>query len=160
MAGVTSHYVAKGKGGRGKKGGLSKYAERLGRKHNTISEFRNAASVAVNLSVDRHLLLDKANHLAAIHKLPEACWPVAGAGRRAGCPGMRRQPGRVGNFLSEIATEQKWRKRCNTCCRFLPSWTKPRTCPRPTPQPRTAALTLGQPRKVSVKRVILSVCGQ
>ena len=74
---MTSHYVAKGKGGRGKKGGLSKYAERLGRKHNTISEFRNAASVAVNLSAGRHLLLDKAAHLSAIHKLPESCWAVA-----------------------------------------------------------------------------------
>jgi hypothetical protein len=50
--------------GRGQKGGLSEYARAIGKKHNTISEYKNAAAVAVKVSLKRHLLLDKAKHLS------------------------------------------------------------------------------------------------
>jgi len=64
-------------GGRGKKGGLSAYAEALGKKHNTVSEYLSAARVLQNMSLERHLLLEKAKHLSAIHSLPESCWQEA-----------------------------------------------------------------------------------
>lgn len=66
--------VPPAKGGRGKKGGLSEYAERIGKKQNTISEYQNAGEVASNISLERYLFLGKAKHLAAIHKLPKDCW--------------------------------------------------------------------------------------
>lgn len=66
------------KGGRGKKGGLSEYAERIGKGLSTVSEYRSAAEVLVaNPSVDRSVFLDKAQHLAAVHKLPRECWQAA-----------------------------------------------------------------------------------
>ena len=66
---MTSHYVAKGKGGRGKKGGLSKYAERLGHKHPNIVTYRNAATVAEKVydNIQVSSLLDKAAHLSATY---------------------------------------------------------------------------------------------
>ena len=70
------HYVAKAKGGRGKKGGLSGYAKHLGKDLAAISRNREAARVAETLDLCQGLL-DKAAHLSAIHKLPGACWPVA-----------------------------------------------------------------------------------
>lgn len=44
---------------------LSEYARAVGRGQSTISEYVSAARVLENLSVDRHLLLDKYKHLAA-----------------------------------------------------------------------------------------------
>jgi len=70
------HYVAKAKGGRGQKGGLSEYAEKLGRDGGLLTHYRNAAEVAQTIDLSQGLL-DKAKHLAAIHKLPEAAWGVA-----------------------------------------------------------------------------------
>jgi len=49
----------------------------LGRGKSTISEYKGAAEVSVKCSVDRTLLLDKANQLSAIHSLPEPAWPEA-----------------------------------------------------------------------------------
>ena len=69
-------YVAKAKGGRGQKGGLSEYAERIGRHAGLLTDYRNAAAVAETLHSSEGLL-DKAKHLAAIHKLPEEAWGVA-----------------------------------------------------------------------------------
>lgn len=68
--------VALSAGGRGQKGGLSAYAEQVGKSKGKISEYRNAAEVAHNCS---HVgtLLEKAAHLNAIHSLPESCWPEA-----------------------------------------------------------------------------------
>ena len=74
------HYVEKASGGRGKKGGLSEYAERVGRHAGNLGTYRQAAAVAETLltlegfSVSAYL--DKAAHLAAIHKLPEEAWGV------------------------------------------------------------------------------------
>lgn len=66
-------------GGRGKKGGLTAYAERIGQKFQNVSMYRQAATVAeaVNPHVNMRVYLDKSQHLAAIHKLPEDCWQAA-----------------------------------------------------------------------------------
>lgn len=69
--------VALEKGGRGKKGGLSEYAEQVGKSVTTLRELRSAAEVAEKSTVDRCLLLNSSQHLAAIHSLPEACWADA-----------------------------------------------------------------------------------
>jgi len=64
------HYVEKATGGRGQKGGLSAYAEAVGRDQSNLAKLRDAARVAENLGNDTKVYLDKAAHLAAIHKLP------------------------------------------------------------------------------------------
>lgn len=65
-------------GGRGKKGGLSEYAERVGKSKQYVSQLKDAAEVlAANRQVDLTVFLDRAQHLAALHKLPRACWPAA-----------------------------------------------------------------------------------
>ena len=69
--------VPKSEGGRGKKGGLSEYAAKIGKHRPNVVAYRNAAEVATNVSIDRHVFLDRAGHLAAIHKLPRACWQAA-----------------------------------------------------------------------------------
>lgn len=66
--------VALGDGGRGKKGGLSAYAEAVGRAKQTVSELVAAARVAENCPLERTVLMDKTKHLAAIHALPRECW--------------------------------------------------------------------------------------
>jgi len=73
------HYVDKGTGGRGQRGGLSKYAEATGHKEQNLRIYRNGAEVAENLNINIEVsdLLKKALHLAAIHKLPEGAWSVA-----------------------------------------------------------------------------------
>ena len=73
------HYVEKSAGGRGQKGGLSAYAEAVGKSKGRISEYRDAAEVAKNRSDSGTVseLLTKAAHLAAIHKLPEGAWASA-----------------------------------------------------------------------------------
>jgi len=67
------HYVAKATGGRGQKGGLSAYAEQVGKHLGNLTTYRNAAEVAQTL-LSLEGFLDKAAHLAAIHKLPRAGW--------------------------------------------------------------------------------------
>ena len=65
------------KGGRGKKGGLSEYAEKVGKSNQYIGQVKAAAEVLTTLEKPPSQLggfLDKAQHLAAIHKLPRACW--------------------------------------------------------------------------------------
>lgn len=64
------NYVPKAAGGRGQKGGLSEYAEKLGKDKGNVSRWKNAAEVA-NRCTDTTVLLDKAQHLATIHSLPE-----------------------------------------------------------------------------------------
>jgi hypothetical protein len=70
------------KGGRGKKGGLSAYAGRVGKGISAVSECRAAAIVLEealedeNLCVDARVFLEKVQHLAAIHALPKTCWPA------------------------------------------------------------------------------------
>jgi ParB-like chromosome segregation protein Spo0J len=70
------HYVEKATGGRGQKGGLSAYAEAIGKDKGRISRLRDAAEV-VNCCGNATVLLQRAEHLAAIHKLPEEAWGVA-----------------------------------------------------------------------------------
>lgn len=68
-------YVELSEGGRGKKGGLSEYARVVGKSDNTLRPYRDAANVVKVLNfTDVRGVLDKANHLAAIHKAPEAEW--------------------------------------------------------------------------------------
>lgn len=62
------------KGGRGKKGGLSEYADKIGKKHQYISQLKDAGEVALNLQLELHVLLGKAKHLAEVKKLPKDCW--------------------------------------------------------------------------------------
>ena len=67
------------KGGRGKKGGLSEYAKRLGKTQQYMSRMRDAAEVLCNAKLTTRVVsfLDKAKHLAAIHKLPQPAWQPA-----------------------------------------------------------------------------------
>jgi hypothetical protein len=68
------HYVEKATGGRGQKGGLSAYAEAVGKSDTRIGEYRQAARVFDSINSPDggkvSAYLDKAAHLAAIHKLP------------------------------------------------------------------------------------------
>ena len=68
------HCVGLSLGGRGQKGGISAYAQSLGKAQNTISELVSAAKVAQKVSLKRWLLVDKTKHLASLHTLPEDCW--------------------------------------------------------------------------------------
>lgn len=71
------HCVGLSEGGRGKKGGLSQYAQAVGRSEAFIRQLRQAATVIKNLAVDYEVLSDKTQHLCAVHSLPEACWAEA-----------------------------------------------------------------------------------
>src|SRR5262249_36018660 len=67
------------KRGRGKKGGLSEYAEMLGKTKQYISQLVQPAEVAkVSSQLDTlSQLSDKAQHLVAVHALPESIWSEA-----------------------------------------------------------------------------------
>jgi N6-adenosine-specific RNA methylase IME4/ParB-like chromosome segregation protein Spo0J len=99
------HCVALGTGaGRGQKGGLSAYAEKVGKSKGKISEYRQAAAVAEKCS---HMgtLLDKAAHLSAIHSLPRECWQPAVEAMLAGAWSAKETSERV--RASEAATEKR-----------------------------------------------------
>ncbi len=73
--------VGKATAGRGKKGGLSEYARKLGKSQQYLSQLVAAAEVAKSASQVADLL-DKAKHLNAIHGLagkpkdgPHPHWP-------------------------------------------------------------------------------------
>jgi len=69
-------YVELSEGGRGKKGGLSEYARLIGKDRTIFSKYQSAASVFKSINLcNVAQVLDKANHLAAIHKAPESDWP-------------------------------------------------------------------------------------
>lgn len=78
------HCVALSKGGRGQTGGLSAYAEMVGKPRQNIQAYRDGAEVATKVHIDMHLLDGKAQHLATIHALPESCWQSAVAAMLAG----------------------------------------------------------------------------
>lgn len=62
----------------GKKGkGLQEYADKIGRKKQTISDLHLAGEVASTCTDIRTSFLGKAYHLSAIHKLPRPCWQAA-----------------------------------------------------------------------------------
>lgn len=69
--------VALSAGGRGQKGGLSAYAERVGKDKGNLSKLINAARVVEKCCIDTTVLADKTQHLNAIHSLPESCWSGA-----------------------------------------------------------------------------------
>jgi site-specific DNA-methyltransferase (adenine-specific) len=62
-------------GGRGKKGGLSGYAARLGRGVSAISMLRDAAEVVDTLQSPEGIQ-DKATHLYEISRAPRETWPL------------------------------------------------------------------------------------
>ncbi len=65
--------LAPGKAG----GGLSAYAEKLGKHKSTVGDLVQAARVFSTCRVDPTGLISKTQHLSAIHALPESCWPAA-----------------------------------------------------------------------------------
>jgi N6-adenosine-specific RNA methylase IME4/ParB-like chromosome segregation protein Spo0J len=72
------HYVEKAAGGRGQKGGLSAYAEAVGKSQQFLSQCKDAAKVTSQLvGFDFSTMLSKSQHLSAIHKLPTECWQAA-----------------------------------------------------------------------------------
>jgi site-specific DNA-methyltransferase (adenine-specific) len=60
-------------------GGMKEYASSVGKASATITEYRQAAKVMTSInSVDRiNEMSTRAQHLAAIHALPQECWPAA-----------------------------------------------------------------------------------
>ena len=71
-------YVQVSSGGRGQTGGLSQYARGIGKEscRPELSRYRQSAEVyeATQNLCDITQVLDRANHLAAIHKAPSSEW--------------------------------------------------------------------------------------
>lgn len=72
--GIHALQLPNEQGGRGKKGGLSEYADKIGKHRPTVLSWRNAAKVITNVSVDRQLFLDRATHLSVIYSLSKDLW--------------------------------------------------------------------------------------
>lgn len=70
--------VELGIGGKGKKGGLSSYAEAIGKTQGYITQVRQAAEVFKAIKPITQVIgfLDKAKHLAAIHGADKKLWPL------------------------------------------------------------------------------------
>jgi hypothetical protein len=65
----------KSEGGRGKKGGLTEYADRIGKTQQYVNLLRQAAEVIQDIPTTQVVgLQEKAKHLSAIHKLPTEIW--------------------------------------------------------------------------------------
>jgi predicted outer membrane protein len=77
------HYIEPEEGGRGKKGGVRDYARQVGKDERYLRQLRDAAQVAETAELTPQFS-DKAQHLAAAHKLPQSLWPVACEGQRSG----------------------------------------------------------------------------
>jgi hypothetical protein len=75
-------------GGRGKKGGLSEYARRIGKDKGNLSRYRDAARVVcmLNRCIDTTVLIDKAQHLAEVATADAALWPTLVAHMLKGWP--------------------------------------------------------------------------
>lgn len=68
-------YVELSEGGRGKKGGLSEYAENTGKDKGNLSRWKSGALVLQSINCcNVTTVLDKANHLSHIHKTPSQYW--------------------------------------------------------------------------------------
>ncbi len=104
------------KGGRGKKGGLSEYADRLGKTQGYISQVRQAAEVLEVAKPISQLMSfsDKAQHLCSLHKLPKTLW-------KAGCEWIASAPSvtvsdaeqrfsQVAYFIKEPPIEERWQR--------------------------------------------------
>ena len=66
--------VARAKGGRGKKGGISEYAEKMGSTQQTVSEWVCAARVANKATAQAVSLIEYEKSLSIIHRAPESDW--------------------------------------------------------------------------------------
>lgn len=65
------------KGGRGQTGGLSEYAERIGRDKSVLTSLRSGAEVYLEtVGTCQQLPADKPRHLYEISKAPRATWPA------------------------------------------------------------------------------------
>jgi len=64
--------------GRGNKGGIREYARLLGKQQPNVVSYRQGAEVLTTLGDDTILyhFIDKAAHLAHIHKAPQSVWPL------------------------------------------------------------------------------------
>ena len=104
------------KGGRGKKGGLSAYAERVGKDPALITKYRQAAEVVTHSDKTIDLsqgFLDRAQHLAAIHALPKACWPacVEWLGKNtASVAVVQERVKKAKDFLDKPGIDDRWKK--------------------------------------------------
>ena len=107
------------KGGRGKKGGLTEYAKKVGKDVRTVSEYRQAAEVFGSLVETIRSsggFLDKAKHLAAIHAANQPLWLS-----RTICPNQRhhlpphrfRQAGPCRNHGRQIGVD--WHRIAGKC---------------------------------------------
>jgi DNA modification methylase len=67
--------VERGKGGRGKKGGVREYARQMGANEQTMMDWAHAAAVA-KLHDQPCSLLSYTTSLSIIHRAPESDWPV------------------------------------------------------------------------------------
>jgi hypothetical protein len=92
--------VPKGDPGRGKKGGVSEYARRIGRNRKSVEDYIRGVEVYSSLNMENilHIFADpvspKTFHLAAVYKLPRECWPAACAwlaGNRASVEDVERR---------------------------------------------------------------------
>lgn len=63
-------------GGRGQRGGLRAYAERIGKTEQYLSQLRAAAEVAETDNSSCRFLLDKAKHLFEVSRAQREAWPV------------------------------------------------------------------------------------
>jgi len=68
------HCVGLSSGGRGQTGGLSAYAERVGKDQGNISRLVSSARVTEKVCNETYLLMDKTAHLSHVHALPESAW--------------------------------------------------------------------------------------
>jgi site-specific DNA-methyltransferase (adenine-specific) len=114
------HCVALGSGGRGQKGGLSAYAEKVGKHKDTISTARMAAAVFQKLSAYTDGLHDKVYHLAAIHGLPRECWQSAVEAMLAGGWSAKETGERASAANEALACKPAWLDRaveslCKAC---------------------------------------------
>jgi ParB/RepB/Spo0J family partition protein len=75
--GLHALHLDEARGGRGKKGGVSAYADQIGRSRGSVADYRMAAEVAERVPNLLSELTDKTSQLAVIHKLPEAIWEFA-----------------------------------------------------------------------------------
>lgn len=70
--------ISNGQRGRGKKGGIRAYATQVGKDQSYLTQLRLAAEVFLRAAGEKEGLtphfLDKAQHLAAIHKAPPDTW--------------------------------------------------------------------------------------
>jgi ParB/RepB/Spo0J family partition protein len=75
--GLHALHLDEARGGRGRKGGVSAYADQIGRSRGSVADYRMAAEVAEKVPNLLSELTDKTSQLAVIHKLPEAIWEFA-----------------------------------------------------------------------------------